>query len=69
MNMHQLLGDAVRDLFFSLQVLTNLRYFCRLSKKRKFFCGSPGLPGAAGPPVAGTGADTWAAPPGAAACR
>ena len=24
---------------FSLQVLTNSRYFCRLSKKRKFFSG------------------------------
>ena len=25
---------------FSLQVLTNSRYFCRLSKKRKLRCGS-----------------------------
>ncbi len=28
---------------FSLQVLTNSRYFCRLSKKRKLRCGSPAL--------------------------
>src|SRR5713226_5847458 len=27
---------------FSLQVLTNSRYFCRLSKKRKLRCGSLG---------------------------
>src|SRR6266511_2749069 len=43
---------------FSLQVLTNSRYFCRLSKKRKLRCGSSaaGL-GAAG---RGTGAMTGA---------
>src|ERR1700731_1933294 len=28
---------------FSLQVLTNSRYFCRLSKKRKLRCGSSGF--------------------------
>ena len=33
---------------FSLQVLTNSRYFCRLSKKRKLRCGSA-PPGAGAP--------------------
>src|SRR6478736_5977412 len=31
---------------FSLQVLTNRRYFCRLSKKRKFFSGEASCRGA-----------------------
>jgi len=37
--------DPVGDTHFSLQVLTNNRYFCRLSKKRKLRCGS-GVPAA-----------------------
>ncbi len=31
---------AARPSHFSLQVFTNSRYFCRLSKKRKLRCGS-----------------------------
>src|SRR3979409_1506503 len=37
---------------FSLQVLTNSRYFCRLSKKRKLRCGSRS-PAGVGPNEAG----------------
>src|SRR3989304_9327760 len=44
---------------FSLQVFTNSRYFCRLSKKRKLRCGSslawPEATGGAGGAPAGRG--------------
>src|SRR5580693_3649160 len=45
---------------FSLQVLTNSRYFCRLSKKRKLRCGSSGCSAAAGTVVAAAGRGAWA---------
>src|SRR5215471_10416870 len=51
---------------FSLQVFTNKRYFCRLSKKRKLRCGS-GSPGLAGTAMRGTGSAIPAGAAGAAA--
>ena len=53
MQVRQLFGDPVRHFHFLLQVLTNSRYFCRLSKKRELRCGSVGFaPAAVAPPAA-----------------